>query len=307
MPQALVLCYHAVSDSWDAPLAVTQDDLRTQLKKLLSRGWVGTTFTEAMQPMHPRTLAVTFDDAFDSVHTLAAPVLAELGLPGTVFVPAGWVGRSMRWPGVAHWADTEHAHELQAMSWDSLRELAASGWEVGSHTCSHPHLSALDPEDILAELQQSRAICEQMIGAVCRSVAYPFGDADEQVRAAARAAGYEAAAGLSGAAFVARDLFDWPRVGVWHNEPGWRFDLKVLPITSSLRRTRGVASALDVARKLMRAERSVASKAEVGDGSSAGEVGADQKRAPIRSPGPRTGTAILSPALQEEDHADARR
>jgi peptidoglycan/xylan/chitin deacetylase (PgdA/CDA1 family) len=167
------------------------------------------------------------------------------------------VGGSIGWPGLAHWADTEHAHELRAMSWDSLRTLAASGWEIGSHTRSHPHLPRLNFHGILAELQESRVICEQMLGAVCRSVAYPFGEADGRVRAAAEAAGYEAAAGLSEAAFLGRDRFDWPRVGVWHGEPGWRFDLKVLPVTSSLRGTRGGARLLDLARNLMRAERSV--------------------------------------------------
>lgn len=263
MPQTLVLCYHAVSDRWDAPLSVTQNDLRRQLNRLLSRGWVGTTFADAMQPNHPRTLAVTFDDAFDSVRTLAAPVLAELGLPGTAFVATDWVGRSLNWPEVAHWAETRYADELRAMSWDSLRALAASGWEIGAHTCSHPHLSCLGSQAILAELQQSRTICEQMLGVVCRSVAYPFGEADDRVRAAAAAAGYEAAAGLSAAAFGARDRFDWPRVGVWHDEPDWRFDLKVLPLTSSLRRTRG-ACILDAARQRIKPRRSPAPKRENG-------------------------------------------
>jgi peptidoglycan/xylan/chitin deacetylase (PgdA/CDA1 family) len=252
MPQVLVLCYHAVSDRWDAPLSVTPSDLRRQLSRLLSRGWVGAGFTDAaLRPAHRRTLAVTFDDAFDSVRTLAAPVLAELGLPGTVFVATDWAGHSLRWPGVAQWAETEYADELRAMSWESLRALAASGWEIGAHTCSHRHLSRLDSEAILAELQRSRGVCEQQLGIACRSVAYPFGEADDRVRAAAAAAGYEAAAGLSSAAFVSQDRFEWPRVGVWHGEPDWRFDLKVLPVTSYLRRAHW-ASCVDIARKRMK-------------------------------------------------------
>jgi peptidoglycan/xylan/chitin deacetylase (PgdA/CDA1 family) len=263
MRQALVLCYHAVSDHWEAPLSVTQHDLRRQLSRLLSRGWVGTTFADAMVSTRPRTLVVTFDDGFDSVRTLAAPVLAEIGLPGTVFVATDCVGRSLSWPELARWADTEHADELRAMSWHSLRALVASGWEIGSHTCSHPHLSRLDSEAIHAELRRSRTVCEQMLGVTCRSVAYPFGDADDRVRAAAAAAGYEAAAGQSPAAFVARDRFDWPRVGVWHAEPDWRFELKVLPVTSWLRRTRFL-SALDSLQKRSKASHSAAPTREAG-------------------------------------------
>jgi peptidoglycan/xylan/chitin deacetylase (PgdA/CDA1 family) len=255
VPQVLVLCYHAVSERWDARLSVTPADLRRQLSRLVSRGWVGAGFTDAvLRPQHPRTLAVTFDDAFDSVRALAAPVLAELGLTGTVFVPTDWPGRLLRWPEVAAWTATDHAREMQAMSWDSLRELAASGWEVGAHTCSHPRLSQLESDAILTELQQSRAVVEEQLGRPCRSVAYPFGDADDRVRAAAASAGYQAAAGLSSEAFVARDRFDWPRVGVWHGEPDWRFDLKVSPMTSYLRRAALVRS-LDIGRKRIKAAR----------------------------------------------------
>lgn len=241
MPRVLVLCYHAVSERWDAPLSVTPGDLRRQLSRLVSHGWTGATFTDAvLAAPRRRTLAVTFDDAFDSVATLAVPVLAELGLPGTVFVPTDYVGRRLDWPEVMRWGPAEHADELRAMSWDTLRALAASGWEIGAHTRSHPHLCRLEFEAILAELQQSRAICERQLGIACRSVAYPFGDADGRVRSAAATAGYEAAAGLSAAAFAYRDRLHWPRVGVYHGEPDWRFGLKVAPVTSYLRRARAV-------------------------------------------------------------------
>ena len=244
--RVLILCYHAVSESWNAPLSVTPDALRHQLGRLVSLGWRGTTFTDALSAPHRRTLAVTFDDAFDSVGTLGAPILADLGLPATVFVATDWVDRALGWPEVAHWAQTEHADELRSMSWDSLRGLSHSGWEIGSHTCSHPHLAGLELEAIESELRRSRSACVRQ-GLTCRSIAYPFGDADGRVRAATAAAGYEAAAGLSSAAFVRRDRFDWPRVGVWHGEPNWRFGLKVMPLTSRLRGTRW-ASLTDVAR-----------------------------------------------------------
>lgn len=244
MPQVLVLCYHALSERWDAALSVTPSAFRRQLSRLQSRGWVGTTFTDAvLAPAHRRTFAVTFDDAFDSVRALAAPVLAELDLPGTVFVATDWPGRSLGWPEVARWARTEHAEELRCMAWDSLRALAASGWEIGSHTCTHPHLPELDDEAIRTELRASRAACEQRLGRACRSISYPFGEADDRVRAAAAAAGYEAAAGLSADAFVSRDRFEWARIGIWHAEPDWRIDLKVLPLTSHLRRAPWSASA----------------------------------------------------------------
>jgi peptidoglycan/xylan/chitin deacetylase (PgdA/CDA1 family) len=232
LSRVLVLCYHAISAEWSAALSVTPVAMRRQLEMLLSRGWTATTFTDAVaRPVARRTLAVTFDDAFDSVRSLGAPLLAELGIPGTVFVPTDWPGRRMSWPGIDQWAATPHAAELQAMTWGDLRALTASGWEIGSHTCSHPRLSGLEEAEMHRELVASRAVCERELGAPCRSLAYPFGDSDARVRAAAAAAGYEAAAGL-GAKAPGGDRYEWPRVGVWHGEPDWRFQLKVSPLTS---------------------------------------------------------------------------
>jgi peptidoglycan/xylan/chitin deacetylase (PgdA/CDA1 family) len=239
MLNVLVLCYHAVSDRWDAALSVTPAALRRQLAFLVSQGWVGATFTEAVtSPPAARTLAVTFDDGFDSVRTHAAPILDELSLPGTVFVPTDWPGRTMRWPGIEQWADTPFAHELRAMSWDQLRALSAGGWEIGAHTCSHPRLSQLDAEAAERELSEARAACEREIGRACRSVAYPFGDATVQIRSAAEAAGYEAGAGLFQRAIAAPHRFEWPRLGVWHDDRDRRFRLKVSAAMSVARGAR---------------------------------------------------------------------
>src|SRR5205085_9051635 len=86
LSDVLVLCYHAVSPTWGASLSVTPDEFESQLRTLLRRGWRGATFRDAvLRPPWPRTLAVTFDDAFLSVLELAHPILARLGLPATVF------------------------------------------------------------------------------------------------------------------------------------------------------------------------------------------------------------------------------
>ena len=54
---ALVLCYHAVSDSWPDPVAVTPEQLERQLTFLQARGFVATTFSEAISnPPAARTL-----------------------------------------------------------------------------------------------------------------------------------------------------------------------------------------------------------------------------------------------------------
>jgi peptidoglycan/xylan/chitin deacetylase (PgdA/CDA1 family) len=227
---ALVLCYHAVSERWPAELSVTPAALREQLSLLVERGYRGVTFTEAvLGAVHGPVVAVTFDDAYRSVRELARPILYELGLPGTVFAPTTFPGGGpMAWPGIDRWMGTEFEPELTPMTWEELRGLAAAGWEVGSHTRTHPRLTALDDAALAQELAGSRADCEREVDTPCRSLAYPYGDHDDRVVAAARAAGYDAAGTLP-SRLHGHGPLRWPRVGVYHQDDGARFARKVSP------------------------------------------------------------------------------
>lgn len=194
----LVLCYHGISANWRYALAVSPERLRAQIERLLRGGWRATAFSEAVaRPSGERTLAVTFDDGLRSVARLALPVLRDLGVPATVFVPTGFVGAGepFAWPETRHWLETEHAHELDGMSWDELAGLRDAGWEVGSHSVTHAHLTRLGDDALARELSDSRRAIDTRLGG-CRSIAYPYSDVDDRVVAAARAAGYEAGAAV---------------------------------------------------------------------------------------------------------------
>ena len=238
MSDTLILCYHAVSDRWDASIAVPPQRLHTQVAALLSRGYRATTFTRAvLDPPSLRTLAVTFDDAYRSVLELARPVLDELGVVASVYVPTDFAGQAtpMSWPGIDMWLGGPHEHELLPLGWDELGQLADGGWEVGSHTRSHPHLTMLADEDALAaELTDSRAAVTRELGRPCRSIAYPYGDMDRRVVEMARLTGYEAA-GAIGSTRPPSPL-DWPRVGVYHRDGTRRFAFKASPAVRRLRR-----------------------------------------------------------------------
>ncbi len=228
MSEVLVLCYHAVSPTWPATLAVTPEALERQLTSLVRRGWRGATFYDAVfDPPSPRTLAVTFDDAFASVQTLALPILERLGLPGTVFAPTAFISRRDRlsWPGIEHWQRSPHAAELIPMGWPQLGELTDRGWEIGSHTHTHPRLTRLEDDAARHELAQSRAECLQHLGQACRTIAYPYGDVDGRIAGIAERAGYAAGASLS-RRLEPLGPYRWPRVGIHHMDVWWRFKLK---------------------------------------------------------------------------------
>lgn len=241
----LVLCYHAVSDTWEHALSVPVEALEAQLQLLLRRGYKPVTAAEVVSGSG-KLLHVTFDDAFTSVWN-AVPILEQLRVPATVFACSGYAD-DPRPLGVPELADELHARaeELRTMSWDELRRLEEHGIAVESHTVSHPHLPGLADDELEIELRASKRRLEEELGRPCRHLAYPFGDCDDRVRAAARAAGYEAAFGLPGDP-TGRDRFDVFRVGAWHGESARRVGFKARPLVRSplairLRRALGVTS-----------------------------------------------------------------
>jgi peptidoglycan/xylan/chitin deacetylase (PgdA/CDA1 family) len=227
----LVLCYHAVSDTWDDALAVTADDLERQVGRVLDRGYVPAGLTDAVLGLRPapRTVALTFDDAYRSVFDEALPVLERLGVTATVFAVTSLVGRDtpMVWEEMESRAAGPHAAELVPMRWDDLADLADRGWEVGSHSRTHPHLTRLDDAALADELAASRADCEAALSRPCRAIAYPFGDVDARVVRAADRAGYAVGVGL-GRTTAGPTRLVWPRVGVYRADTDARVRVKSL-------------------------------------------------------------------------------
>lgn len=251
---AMVLCYHAVSETWSAKLSIHPDLLREQLRDLKKRGYRGVTFGElASGRAQGKVVAVTFDDGYRSVIELARPILAAEGFPGTLFVPTDWIGteRPMSWPGIDQWMGTEHEHELIPMDWDEVRALRDAGWEIGSHTNSHPKLSLVESdEELTGELVDSRRRCAEELGS-CATIAYPYGDYDQRVVAAAADAGYDAAATLPDDSPAPRPLA-WPRIGIYVGDDMRAFRIKT---SAAVRRARAAPYWPYIAGGLRRAKR----------------------------------------------------
>ena len=231
----LVLCFHAVSATWPTEIAIDPAKLETQVRFLLRRGYRPATFAAALQEPSPlKRLVVTFDDAFRSVLEVGFPVLDRRGVPATVFVPTDFAAsrEPMAWSRLGSWLGTSHQGELQCMSWDELRRLCGAGWEVGSHSCSHPNLVDLGETSAAEELQKSREACEEALQRPCVSLAYPFGSYDQRVKSLARKSGYRAAGALNSRALESlggRDSLDVPREGIYRSERWPTFFAKTSP------------------------------------------------------------------------------
>jgi peptidoglycan/xylan/chitin deacetylase (PgdA/CDA1 family) len=124
-----------------------------------------------------RRFVVTVDDAMaDAVE----PLRRASRLAPQLFVPTAEVGKS------AHWIDGE-----PVAGWDEVRALAAAGVTIGSHARHHRRLSQLAPVEREIELVGSLVELREHVPGAAAVIAYPNGDHDDAVCAAARAAGYE--------------------------------------------------------------------------------------------------------------------
>lgn len=233
----LILCYHAVSDRWPADLSVTPAAFEKQLRGLQRSGYQAITLSEVRTARPEKALVVTFDDGYLSTYTEAAPILARLRMPATLFVPSDYIGRGrpMVWPGIDQWLDSPYRDELIPLDWEKVQELAEAGWEIGSHTCSHPKLTRLPETELEREMTASRVTIETALRLPCTTIAYPYGDVDDRVAEAAATAGYQLGVGLPARWTPATDPMQLPRVGVYNGQSGLKLSLKTSRLVRRLR------------------------------------------------------------------------
>jgi peptidoglycan/xylan/chitin deacetylase (PgdA/CDA1 family) len=203
----LVLAYHGVDD---VPLRrdpnglfVRPVDLRRQIAKLHDWRYRFATFGGLAERVARGDadgwVALTFDDGtVDNLETLA-PLLEAEGLPATVFVVSGWLGRPYPW-----------LPSTRIMTAEEVSTLHAAGIEIGAHSTKHDDLSALGYEEARADLERSRHELESILGDPVTVASYPFGRATQETIRACRDAGYRAACRASGEGSWC-DLHDLPR------------------------------------------------------------------------------------------------
>src|SRR6266699_2865776 len=99
----------------------------------------------------PAAISYTFDDNLRDQYTLAVPMLNEVGFKGTFFVIPGATAET-----------PEEAKKKQSLkrawgsiSWPELKEMAAQGHEIASHTWSHPNLQKLSTEEVDAQFSKA--------------------------------------------------------------------------------------------------------------------------------------------------------
>lgn len=126
----------------------------------------------------PRPIIITFDDGNLNNYTAAFPIMQKYGFTGVLYIVGNYMG-----------AD-------QFMNVDQIREMAAAGWEVGSHGMNHKDLTLLEPQEQRSEIVDSKKYLENTLGVPINTIAYPYGLSDPSVIDFTYFAGYTAGMSL---------------------------------------------------------------------------------------------------------------
>lgn len=195
---AVLLLYHHVDETTPASTSITPERFEAHLDWLLDNDYRVLPLEEVIaglegaRPLPPRAVAITFDDAYVSVHEQALPMLRSRRMPFTVFANT----------------DAVDAGYASTMSWDQLRDVEAAGGRVGNHSASHAHLvRRREGEDegawrarVRADLTRARDRLHAELDDPLDAIAWPYGEFDADLEALAADLGWPGLGQQSGPA-----------------------------------------------------------------------------------------------------------
>ncbi|MDQ2076494.1 polysaccharide deacetylase family protein [Marinimicrobium sp. ABcell2] len=205
----VVLQYHHVSDKTPPSTSVTPELFEKHLDYLESQGLRVASLPDVIaklkkgEPLPDKTVVLTFDDAYESVYTVAFPLMKARDLPFTVFVNTDPIDKKRR----------------GFVTWEQMREMAEHGGTIANHTADHTFMPRLREgesraqwrERIKAEVMVAEKRIEEETGQSHKVLAYPYGEFDNNVKALLDELGFIAFAQNSGPLGQHSDLLALPR------------------------------------------------------------------------------------------------
>ena len=104
------------------------------------------------------------------------------------------------------------------MSWDDIKQIHAAGYDIGSHSVSHPTLATLENDtELTYELEHSAEQIKTKTGINPLIFSYPGGSYDNRVKEFTKKSGYRAGLAVDRQLYNAEktDLFAVPRIELY--------------------------------------------------------------------------------------------
>lgn len=179
-----ILMYHVIkAPTASTPMAelwTPAETFKATIELLKKEGYSGVTLDQVWQAWHggpglpKKPLVISFDDGYLSHTVTARPILQAAGWPGVLNLEGKNIGKG-------------------GLTTTQVEGLIAAGWEIDSHTLTHPDLTASDDASLKTELVDSRKLLQEKFNVPANFFCYPAGKNDARVRAAVEAAGYKGA------------------------------------------------------------------------------------------------------------------
>ncbi|MFT4049148.1 MAG: polysaccharide deacetylase family protein [Solirubrobacterales bacterium] len=163
-------------------LWVSPADFKGQMQWLADDGYTGITMAQLFKywddgfKLPDKPVVISFDDGYPSHEKTARPILAKHHWPGVLFLELNNVDNP----------DT-------GLTATMVKKLIASGWELGSHTISHPDLTTVSAAQLTVEVADSKKKISEKFGVPIDFFCYPAGKYNDTVIAAVKDAGYKGA------------------------------------------------------------------------------------------------------------------
>ena len=175
-----VVTYHAVKE-WQVA------SFRRHMEELIKIGRPVSARIKMPMKTNDHYIAVTFDDGFQSVIEHALPVMADMGIPATIFIPTGYLGTKAGWI-----LDREHSNANETvMTRTQIADFAGELFLFGSHSVTHSRLSSVTRVQAREELVKSKQALEEIIKSEVDLLSLPYGACDPEVLRLAKLAGYQ--------------------------------------------------------------------------------------------------------------------
>ncbi|MFE6872302.1 polysaccharide deacetylase family protein [Kitasatospora sp. NPDC057692] len=217
-----ILMYHSVAVEKEDPyqLTVSPERFAEQIAWLHRHGRRGVSVRELMRARAAgradKLVGLTFDDGYADFARHAVPILQAYGFTATAYVVADLLGRANDW-------DAEGPRKT-LLSVQEVTDLAAAGWEIGSHGLGHQALTGLPAEVLAAQTRESRRVLEEVVGGPVTGFCYPYGAVDLAATQAVRDAGYDYAVAIAHSPLTGR--YALPRCYVGDRDGAWRLRAK---------------------------------------------------------------------------------
>lgn len=192
----IILMYHMISDSRsqrERRFACPPLLFEKHMDFLIMKGYnfigldMAVSYLKQNNGIPAGSVVITFDDGFEDNYTNAFPVLQKRGLPATIFLTAGMLGKSNKW------MEARGFPSKKMLNWAHVRDMHASGIIFGAHTMTHPRLTEMSFAEAVKEIDESKRIIEDKLGSAVDYFAYPFGLFSNEIKEIVEDAGYCAA------------------------------------------------------------------------------------------------------------------